>query len=45
MERGETANEEKNARDKGLLVALLAATLIAYAIVGFAIYELVKAIA
>jgi len=43
--RHETSNAEKSARDNRLLVALLAAILVAYAITAFGIYELVKTIA
>jgi hypothetical protein len=45
VERLETSNGEKSTRDNGLLVALFAAVLVAYAIAAFVIYELVKAVA
>ena len=45
MQRLETSNREKSARDTGVLVVLLAAVLVAYAIAAFGIYELVEAVA
>jgi hypothetical protein len=45
VRRLETSNREKGARDQGVLVVLLAAVLVAYAITAFGIYELVEAVA
>jgi hypothetical protein len=45
VQRLETSNREKRARDNGVLVVLLAAVVAAYAITAFGIYELVQAIA
>jgi hypothetical protein len=45
VQRLETSNREKRARDNGVLVVLLAAVVAAYGITAFGIYELVKAVA
>ena len=44
VRRLETSNRERGARDQGVLVVLLAAVLVAYAITAFGIYELVEAV-
>jgi hypothetical protein len=45
VQRLETSNREKGARDRGVLVVLLAAVLVAYAATAFGIYALVEAVA
>jgi hypothetical protein len=45
VQRLDTSNREKRARDNGVLVVLLAAIVAAYGITAFGIYELVKAVA
>ena len=45
MQRLDTSNREKGARDQGVLLVLLGAVLVAYAIIAFGIYELVEAVA